>query len=140
MPKEVFYIKGHENVLSEHRTTLEFTSEKELTKRGDCILGVSASRTMKDFSDEFKSVLRERGSTLKVKIIAGAVTDTVRAMGHPDLTFEDDEVMIIRKGSFVDERTLAVNSDKSAIDIDRRIVEALKAPATSVMVELTVRA
>ena len=33
---------GHENILSTHKTTIEFTKDSELTLDGDCILGIKA--------------------------------------------------------------------------------------------------
>ena len=37
-----FRIYGHKNMLAIHKNTLEFTKDKELTKRGDCIVGVNS--------------------------------------------------------------------------------------------------
>ena len=38
-----FEIKGHENVTSKHKKTLEFTKESHLTKNGDCIVGINST-------------------------------------------------------------------------------------------------
>ena len=37
-----FSARGHENIRGVHKTTFEFTKEKELTLKGDCIIGVNA--------------------------------------------------------------------------------------------------
>ena len=37
-----FTCYGHENIASKHKTTLEFTKDKELGLEGDCIVGVKA--------------------------------------------------------------------------------------------------
>jgi len=34
--------KGHKNILSLHKKTIEITKESELTINGDCIIGTSA--------------------------------------------------------------------------------------------------
>ncbi len=34
---------GHENITANHKRTLEFTKDNELSLEGDCILGVSAN-------------------------------------------------------------------------------------------------
>lgn len=137
MPREVFFIRGHENVLSTHKTTLEFTTEKELTRKGDCILGVSATKSMRNFSEDFKAALKQKGG-LTITIGAGGIKDTIRAVGRPGLTFKDRHAIIIRKSSFVDSRTLAIKADKAAVDMDRRLVELLRKPSTKARVELAV--
>ncbi|MEM2131517.1 MAG: DUF371 domain-containing protein, partial [Candidatus Woesearchaeota archaeon] len=50
--KIIFNFSGHENLLGNHKNSFEFTKEKELTKRGNCIIGVMADfdyKKVKDF-------------------------------------------------------------------------------------------
>ena len=47
------YAKGHENVKSTHKSTLEITTEEHLTCTGDCILGICADKSMKNFPEDF---------------------------------------------------------------------------------------
>ena len=42
--------------------------------------------------------------------------------------------MVIRKTDYLSDRTFAINADKAAIDIDRRIIESLKNPENKVEV------
>jgi hypothetical protein len=42
--KEVIFAQGHENILATHKTTLEFTKDKRLSKKGDCIVAVAGTR------------------------------------------------------------------------------------------------
>jgi len=58
MPREVIHCRGHENVKATHRSTLEITTEDFLTPRGDCIICVSADKSLRDLSDDFKEALR----------------------------------------------------------------------------------
>ena len=37
-----FKAYGHPNITAKHKTTLEFTKDKELSLRGDCIVGVKS--------------------------------------------------------------------------------------------------
>ena len=37
-----FTCYGHENITAKHKTTLEFTKDKDLSLKGDCIVGVNA--------------------------------------------------------------------------------------------------
>ena len=40
--KYSFHAFGHKNLLGTHKNTLEFTKDKNLTLKGDCIVGVNA--------------------------------------------------------------------------------------------------
>ncbi|MBR9690110.1 DUF371 domain-containing protein [Candidatus Woesearchaeota archaeon] len=111
-----FKIFGHKNVLCLHKNTIEFTKEKELTKNGDCILGVSS-----DFKFDKKILSSKK---IKVTITSDGATDSFEADVNPD--FDDDKEIVFRKSYFVSKRTLGLNSTKAAIDIDRRIVDKLK--------------
>ena len=37
-----FLAFGHKNITANHKTTLEFTKENSVTKKGDCIIGVNS--------------------------------------------------------------------------------------------------
>ena len=37
-----FTAYGHKNILATHKTTIEFTKDKELSLKGNCIVGVRA--------------------------------------------------------------------------------------------------
>ena len=39
---EIVIARGHPNIRATHKTTLEVTKEKELSPRGDCIIGICA--------------------------------------------------------------------------------------------------
>ncbi|MCX6695496.1 MAG: DUF371 domain-containing protein [Candidatus Altiarchaeota archaeon] len=126
MLSEVVHARGHPNVVSAHRTTVEFTMERELSLRGDCIVAVSADKGCAGLSDEFKKALRSDGVRLELEIECGGVRDTVMAGGSSKLVLLHPTDAVIRKSDFVCERTLAVNADKAACDLDRKLVEELK--------------
>ncbi len=138
MAKESFFVYGHENVLSTHTTTLEFTKDGELTLKGNCILGISATKGLSEFSDEFKKKIKDEKVKVIVEIEADGVKDIVAGFGHPDLTLSDAEDIVIRKSGFVCGRTLCVRADKAAADVDRRIVEHLKRPGSKAKVTISV--
>ncbi|MCK5289361.1 MAG: DUF371 domain-containing protein [Candidatus Aenigmarchaeota archaeon] len=138
MIKESFFVYGHENVLSLHPTTLEFTKDSELTLKGDCILGVCATKSLCDFSDEFKKKIRDDKVKVSVEIEADGVKDVVSGFGHPDLTLSDAEDMVIRKSGFVCGRTLCVHADKAAADVDNKIIEHLKKAGSKAKVTISI--
>jgi hypothetical protein len=56
---EVVHAFGHPNIQSIHPTTIMLTKERQVTKRGDCIVAVGADKSVADLSPEFKDALRQ---------------------------------------------------------------------------------
>ena len=46
-------------------------------------------------------------------------------MGHPKLSIEDNTSIVIRKSGYIDDRTVAIYSNKASRDISRRLVNSL---------------
>ncbi len=130
---------GHENVLSLHKTTIEITKEGELTKRGDCIIGVGADKGLADLSDAFKNAVRDKNAKISVTFRAGGITETVTGRGHPDLTFTHSTDMVIRKSDFLCSRTLMIHADKSSAELDRKLISALKDKNQELTVHIEVK-
>lgn len=136
MKKETIRAKGNRNVTARHRTTLEFTKEKHLTLRGDCIIAVSADKGMQEFSEEFKNALRNN-SRLEITIKCSGLTEKVMARGHPGLRLKHPTDIVVRKSNFICDRTLAIKSNKSAFDLNRNFVEKLK-EENDIIIELKI--
>jgi uncharacterized protein len=134
----VFSARGHENVQSTHRTTFEVTKEEALSKRGDCIIAVEATKAAADLPVEFKEAARKEGARITVTVEADELKETVEAKGSPQLQFTHQTDLVVRKGSYVCGRTLAIGADKAAIDFSRELVKKLKNPKQTVKVTLTV--
>lgn len=107
--------RGHPNIVASHPTTFEFTKDEEVTKRGDCIIGVAADRGLAELSEKFKEELRE-GKRLTIRITANGKTETAVAYGSVELPLSHQTEIVIRKSDFISDRTLAINSDKAAKD------------------------
>ncbi len=75
---------GHENILSTHRTTIEITKDKNLTKKGDCIIGVNASKACIDLTKEFKIQIKN-GTKFKVILKANDIQDCFYGYGNKKL-------------------------------------------------------
>jgi hypothetical protein len=135
----VIHAKGHGNILATHPTTLEFTREDNLSRRGNCIIAVSADKSMLDFRPAFKEMLRRENAGLTILIEAGGITETVNASGSARLTLVDPIEMVVRKSSFVNDRTLAVKADRAAADLSRDLVRKLRNPAQKVNITLAVK-
>ena len=132
----VFSARGHENIETTHKTTFEITKEATLTKQGDCIVAVRASKGAVDLPSEFKEAARKEGARITVTIEAGELKETVKAKGSPQLTFTHPTDLVVRKSSYVCGRTLAIGADKAANDFSKELVEKMKDPNQIVTVTL----
>ena len=118
-----FKAYGHPNITAKHKTTLEFTKDKELSLRGDCIVGVKSDFELpliKNFISQLKK------NKIKITIEVDDLKEEIIAEVNPD--FDSDREMVIRKSEFKDERAFAVRADKSSIELKRELVECMKKP------------
>ena len=136
---EIILVHGHENIQATHKSTLEITKEPQLSKKGDCIIGVSADKGIADLSLEFKESLRKKNAKMTMLIEAGETAEIVSAFGSPRLILAHPTDMVVRKSSHVCSRTLAIQADKAACDLSRKLVEKLRKPKQKVKITLTVK-
>jgi len=132
-----FTCKGHANILSTHKNTIEFTKEKHLTLKGDCIIGVCA-----DFDTEKIKQIVEKASKqnqdLKITItIKDKNIKPETIICTPNKDFSSKSEIVIRKSDFSSERTLGTRCNKAAIDINKEIIKQLTNPTTIVTVVIT---
>lgn len=120
-----FHAFGHPNVRATHRTTLEVTKDRELGRAGDCILAVSSEVSAADIPSEFADAIRS-GWRVKLVISCCGFQDEVSGWGSKGLTLDGRRGLIARKSQFLSPDTFAIRCDKSAGDIRRDLVQALK--------------
>lgn len=137
--REVIFARGHENVLATHKTTFEITKEALLSEKGDCIIAVSADKALADLSFKFKDLLKRENAKVSILIEADNVKEVVNAFGSPKLILSHPTDMVVRKSSYVCDRTLAIKADKAACDLSRKLVEKLRNPEQKVKITLTVK-
>lgn len=135
---EVILARGHANIQATHRSTLEVTKETHLSPAGDCIIAVGADKALADLSAEFKEKLLSKKALLTITIEADGVVEQVHACGSPNLSLTHPTDIVARKSSHVDSRTLAVNADKAAKDLSRKLVARMRNPLQKVKITLTV--
>jgi len=123
--KLVIKAKGNKLIKATHRSTLEITKDNYLTERGDCIIGISANYSVKDLPEDLKDHLLN-GGKVKIVIKVDDLIDNIIAYGSKRLLLTNDRSIVIRKSDYIDDRTLAINSNKSAIDIDRSLIDRLR--------------
>jgi len=125
--EEVVRARGHEHVAATHESTLEVTSDDYLTPAGDCILGIEADRVPADFADAFVAACQDASATIELALEAGGHREVVTGRGDPALTFENERSLVCRTSDYVDDRTVMVEADAAAADLDRDLVAALAA-------------
>jgi len=117
-----FTCTGHENVLSLHSKTIEFTKDDFLTPTGDCIIGINA-----DFDyDKLKKWINqfEDDTLLSCRVECCGISDKFEF--NLDKSFNSKHEIVFRRSDFKSDRTLGHRVSKCAYDIDRRIVDELK--------------
>jgi hypothetical protein len=129
---------GHENIQAKHKTTLEITKENKLSKRGDCIIAVSASKAITDLNSEFKKILRREDARVTVLIEVEGIKEVIQAFGSPKLILTHPRDIVIRKSNYICNRTLAIHADKAAYDLSRSFVRKLQNPRQTINITLTV--
>jgi hypothetical protein len=137
--REVIVGYGNENMLATHKTTLEFTKDTHLSKRGDCIVTIATDKALADLTAEFKENLRRPNVKLTITIEADGIAEQVNAEGSPQLILTHPTEIVVRKSDYVCSRTLAVHADKAACDLSRDLVEKLKKPEQKVRITLALQ-
>jgi hypothetical protein len=135
---EIINAFGHENVLSTHKTTFEITKEAHLSKRGDCIIAVKATKGASELPRKFKEAARKENAKMTIIIEADKVKEVIKAHGSPRLLFSHPTDLVIRKSDYVCGRTLALRADKAACDLSRQLVEKLRNPSQKIRITLSV--
>lgn len=114
-----FTAYGHENVKATHKNTIEFTKDKELTPKGDCILGINSDFDLKKIKEFIKG-----NEKLECTITCDNISDKFEFI--PNKNFNSKHEIVFRLGEFKSERTLGIRAGKAAKHIKRDLVEKLK--------------
>jgi len=133
---QIILAYGHKNIQATHKLTFEITKEAKLSKKGDCIIAVSADKAMGDLSPDFKEKMRKEKAKITMLIEAGDTVEVVNAFGSPQLILTHPTDMVVRKSNYICSRTLAIQADKAACDLSRKLVEKLKNPKQKVKITL----
>ena len=135
---ETIFAYGHENIQATHRSTFEITKDARLSKKGDCVIAVSADKSMADLSHEFKKNLRKENARVIILIETKEEAEVVNAFGSQRLILTHPTDIVVRKGSYICNRTLVIQADKAACALSRKLVDRLRNPKQRVKITLTV--
>jgi hypothetical protein len=133
---EVVHARGHENILATHTTTFEITKKSSVTKRGNCIIAVGATKSAADLHPRFKEIARSESARIAITIEADSIVDFVEAEGAQRLLPLHPTDMVIRISDYACGRTVAIRADKAAADLSRKLIEKLRSPMQSVKITL----
>ena len=123
--------KGHENILSLHKKTIEITKDNKLTVNGDCIVGTNSSLACIDLPEKFKKSIQNPNTTIVFTIVSGEHSFSIHGKGSEKLTLKHANDIVLRKSAFTCSRTIAIKCDKASDDIPREMIKKLQNPKTS---------
>jgi hypothetical protein len=123
--------KGHKNILSLHKKTIEITKDDKLTVNGDCIVGTNSSLACIDLPEKFKKKIQDPKTEIIFSIVSGEYSFFIHGMGSEKLTLKHPSDMVLRKSAFTCSRTIAIKCDKASDDMPRKMVKKLQDPKTS---------
>ncbi len=135
---EELFAQGHPNIRAKHPTTFEVTKDRELTRRGDCVIGVNAGKGLRDLSSEFKDLCRHDESRIVVELEAAGIAEVIVGRGSRKLTLSHSSELVARKSSYTSDRTIMIMADRAACDLSRGLIDALTSSATRLRVRITV--
>ena len=125
----IFFATGHENILGNHKNTIEFTKDDFLTLQGDCIIGINANFNY----DEIKKILIWDKAKIEITI-----DDKIEEIeGIINKKFSNKHEIVIRKSDFISDRTLLTRCDKGAKDLSRDFVNLLKNKNIKIKVKIS---
>ncbi|MFW9829439.1 MAG: DUF371 domain-containing protein [Candidatus Thorarchaeota archaeon] len=130
---ERIYAWGHENILCTHKTTIEITKDLDVTKKGNCILGINASKACYDLTGDLKKQI-QLGRKLKVSLDVEGTHDFFYGFGYNDLKLLDRKNMVFRKSNFICNRTVLINCSKSSNELNRELIKLLKQPDKKIVI------
>jgi len=136
MQRVQFKAYGHENVIGEHKTTIELTSENHLTRQGSCIVGVCSDITLRELDSKIKELALLSTTKIVLRMSVDGLSEEITGTGSLGLIYTDPTSMVARTSSFECGRTLMVNADKAASDLSREFVDRVSVNGVVIECEL----
>jgi hypothetical protein len=112
------------------------TKDENLTKRGDCVVAVKAEKGLSDLSVQLKKIIKKEKAKIIFMLETGGQKLKVNGFGHPDLSLSDPKDIVVRKSSYICDRTLMINANISASDVPPNLVELLQSSENEIVVTI----
>ncbi|MDA1196691.1 MAG: DUF371 domain-containing protein [Nanoarchaeota archaeon] len=130
-----FKAYGHENVLSNHKTTFEFTKDPEIGIEADCIVAVKADFDFHKLKDLIHYCRTNNKDLIRITIKADNVTEDIRC--HLNMHFDDDREMVIRMSKFLSKRTFGILANKASRHLKQELKDKMKDPNQIITVTIS---
>ena len=127
---------GHQNITARNKSTFEITKESSLTKKGDCIIAVNASKGASELNLDFKQLAKQKDAKISVTIEVDGLIETAIGLGGPVLTFIHPSDLVARMSDFYCGRTLMIKSNKAAIDFSTEFITKIQSPNQKILITL----
>ena len=128
---------GHPNVLSSHKKSIEITRDYDLSRRGDCIIGVRSNKGCSHLDDQLRHAISRDDAKISIEIIVGHLSLKILGQGSRNLSVRDNKDIVIRKSSFYCPRTISIHCDKAASDIPSSMIKELHHHETKGLLVIT---
>lgn len=127
---------GHSEIEANDKIRIEITKGKN--PETNSVIAVKANKSCSELNESIKDRLK-LGKEIKIKISVGGVEDIITANGSPALEMIDKNSIVIDKTDFIDGKTLAIFSNKSASDLKKDLIEELKNPNNKIKIILEIK-
>ncbi|MFX1574437.1 MAG: DUF371 domain-containing protein [Promethearchaeota archaeon] len=127
------YAYGHKNIKGTHKTTIELTKDKNLSKKGNCIIGINSTKACIDLNSKLKEKINN-GKKVKVILKVENLQDSFYGFGNRELKLLDKKDLVFRTSNYVCNRTVLVNCTKSSNEIDRELIKKLSIPGNKLSI------
>jgi len=102
-------------------------------------VAVEATRGLTDLSPEFRKLCMNDKSTIVVELHTSGMVERISGRGSNFLTLTDERDLVIRKSTYISNRTLMINANKAAADLSRRFIQRTRSASSEINIRLTVR-
>lgn len=121
-----FEAQGHKLLRATHGKSIEITAEPEISSRATCVIGVGATLPM--------DRLRQLRGRVQVTLSSGDAVAVVAGQVNP--SYDSGSRFVIRRSSTDDAHTFLIDADTTADELQRALVDALR--ATNAMLRVDV--
>ena len=134
--REELLARGYSNIEAKHEKTMAITCHEKVSRSGDCFIGVEASKSLADFSANFKKLASNKRANIRMEIRIEGLDEEiiVDGKGHSSLSYSHSEDIVVRKSGFVCPKTVMVYADKAAGDLPKSFVKLLQKPETLIKI------
>ena len=114
------------------------TTEKFLTPRGDCIAAIESEKGLNDLCYHLKKAVKNDDSKVTFSLVVENSSFTIKGRGDNKISMKHPTDIVVRKSSYVCDRTLMVDADKAACDMDPLLLRMLRDVNNTILIKIIV--